>query len=1283
ISLFQIFKRKRSIFWLLTIGLATFFIFGSLNLELEQNIARILPSKSGLAKTQDVFLKSAAFDKLIINVYSEDSLSEDPSLQLMEYSDQLTSRLQSDSIAKKYIKEIKHRLPDNITQKTYEIFNRNLPVFLDDEDYRKIDSSIEKKAIVSRLQGSLKMLSTPAGSAMRNYFLADPLFFTTIPLQKLSKSQAVENYGIQDGYVMSPDKKNLLIILKPNVPANDINSNAALIERIDLAIADLAKTQNANVKAEYFGGCAVAVCNAKQIQQDIYLTMCIALTLMTLLIWGYFRSWSLPFVILVPVAFGMLFAAASIWLFKTSISAISMGAGAIIIGISINYSLHFLTHYKHTGSIKKTLEDISLPLIIGNISTIGAFFSLTLIDSEVLKDFGLFSALSLLGGGIFTLILLPQLVKETDKHELQTGWLAETLEKIGNIQFEKSKILVALGIILTIFLGFFYNKVKFQSDLSSLNYMTPKLKIAEEHLSKQNSGTTKNIFVLYTGHNLQEVLQASEKGSRIVNQLEDQKLVNFHTSTEFLLPSDSLQKLRISLWKNFWTKEKINLFSTNFEEAATETGLKPEAFKDFFSFLSTEQNYLSEPDKSFLLNTFLTDLISTDKDFVSVITNLKVPKIHSGKVNHQLSIQNPDAVVLDKQYAANKLMDVVKDNFNQILAYSSILIFSILLLSYGRIELALITFIPMLISWVWILGFMALFDIEFNIVNIIISTFIFGLGDDFSIFIMEGLQSEYSAGKKNLASYKTAIFLSMLTTLIGVGVLIFAQHPALKSIAIISVLGILCVMLVGYLFIPLLFRILITQRIEKNLPPLTLFGITRSLFAFLYYLLGCVILTITGVMAFKVLRINNKKVKYYYHCILMLMARSLIYIMYMVKKQILNPGKEDFKKPGVIVANHQSFLDILSILMLYPKLIFFTNNWVWNSPFFGKMVQMADFYSVDDGIENSLELVKRKVDEGFSVVIFPEGGRSEDGSIKRFHKGAFFLAKTLQLDILPIVLHGTGAAMQKSDFLLTKAILTIKILPRIKFEETQLESYQDISKNCSKLIKQEYQLLNTPDFYYFRLVQNYIYKGPVIEWYMRIKVALEKNYTIFNDHIPTQGKIYDLGCGYGFMSHMLNWVSPARSITGIDYDKDKIEVADHVAIHRNKQVTFYSDDVSTFELENCDGIILADVLHYLSSEQQKSLLKNCHSSLNPGGVMLLRDGDSGQKKDHKKTVLTEFFSTRFLSFNKTNVEELEFLNFQSIQEFIQGLGHVSIETIEKSKNTSNTILKITKLPIPV
>jgi len=66
---------------------------------------------------------------------------------------------------------------------------------------------------------------------------------------------------------------------------------------------------------------------------------------------------------------------------------------------------------------------------------------------------------------------------------------------------------------------------------------------------------------------------------------------------------------------------------------------------------------------------------------------------------------------------------------------------------YGRIELALFTFIPMVISWIWILGIAAIFDIKFNFVNIIIATFIFGLGDDFSIFVTDGLLHKYKYKK--------------------------------------------------------------------------------------------------------------------------------------------------------------------------------------------------------------------------------------------------------------------------------------------------------------------------------------------------------------------------------------------------------------------------------------------------------------------------------------------------------------------------------------------------------
>ena len=62
----------------------------------------------------------------------------------------------------------------------------------------------------------------------------------------------------------------------------------------------------------------------------------------------------------------------------------------------------------------------------------------------------------------------------------------------------------------------------------------------------------------------------------------------------------------------------------------------------------------------------------------------------------------------------------------------------------------------MAVSWLWILGLMELLDIQFNIVNIILATFIFGQGDDYTIFITEGLVYEHAYGRKLLARTRAA-----------------------------------------------------------------------------------------------------------------------------------------------------------------------------------------------------------------------------------------------------------------------------------------------------------------------------------------------------------------------------------------------------------------------------------------------------------------------------------------------------------------------------------------------
>lgn len=550
--------------------------------------------------------------------------------------------------------------------------------------------------------------------------------------------------------------------------------------------------------------------------------------------------------------------------------------------------------------------------------------------------------------------------------------------------------------------------------------------------------------------------------------------------------------------------------------------------------------------------------------------------------------------------------------------------------------------------------------------------------------MMDGLLQEYRTGKKTLSSFKSSIFLSAITTILGLGVLIFAQHPSLKSIALISIIGIGTVVLISQVMIPFLFNWLITGRVRKGFAPWTFKGWVLSVFSFTYFATGSFLLTAIGTVLIRWNPFNKEKGKLLYHRILSAYTHSVLYIMRNVKKRIINPLNEQLEKPAVIISNHQSFLDILVSTMLHPKVILLTNQWVWRSPVFGAVVRLADYYPVADGAEGAIEKLRERVAAGYSIVVYPEGTRSPDPAIKRFHKGAFYIAEQLGLDILPMVIHGTAYTMTKGDFLLKDGTVSVKYLPRITQNDRSWgDNYSARTKSISRYFKQQYELLRAetevPKYFREQLKYNYIYKGPVLEWYMRVKTKMENNYELFHELLPKEGRILDIGCGYGFMDYMLAWTAPGRNITGIDYDEDKIATAAH-CFKKAEQLQFIHGDISATPFEEYDAFILSDVLHYLPADEQETLLQQCLTRLAPGGVIVVRDGDSDRAQRHEGTKFTEFMSTKVIGFNKTKDQQLSFFSAAHVRSLVHKYGAVA-EEIDNTRYTSNVIFVIKKLPL--
>jgi 1-acyl-sn-glycerol-3-phosphate acyltransferase len=153
-----------------------------------------------------------------------------------------------------------------------------------------------------------------------------------------------------------------------------------------------------------------------------------------------------------------------------------------------------------------------------------------------------------------------------------------------------------------------------------------------------------------------------------------------------------------------------------------------------------------------------------------------------------------------------------------------------------------------------------------------------------------------------------------------------------------------------------------------------------------------------------------------------------------VRYTVENEG-EDFTKPAVIICNHQSHLDLMVMLSQTRNLVILTNDWVWNSPFFGIVLRNAEYYPVSMGIDTILPKLQSLVERGYSIVVYPEGTRSKDCSIGRFYKGAFHIARFLELDILPMIEYGMGHVLPKTANSLRKGQMLMSIRKRVEFDQ--------------------------------------------------------------------------------------------------------------------------------------------------------------------------------------------------------------------------------------------------------
>ena len=1276
ILVYRFFNSHKGVFYFLLVLLAVAIIFLSQKIRFEEDIARTL-NKKGTDDLQGFVLKNLKLtDKLVVDILLSDSLARPDPEEMIQLGQRLVDSLHS-RFDTAFIRNIVFQTSDSVIVSLMELVNDHLPSFLDEKDYQTIDSLINPGAVARSFEKNLRVLNTPASFFLRKRIQQDPLNISGLALKKMKSIQVDGNFNIVDGCVFSVDMRHLLLFIVPANPSSETSLNTTFIRGMDDIINGMRQGENQQYEIGYFGGVAVAVSNATQLKKDILRSLIIAFVLIFLLIGWYFRSILVPLLGLLPALFGGGLALAVLAVTIGSISAIALGIGSVILGLIVDYTLYLVNLYRKKGAMEAVLKEIALTLILCSLTSAGAFLCLTFLDSGVLSDLGWFAAISVLGAAFFALVVLPHFLPESIVTK-PSAQKPNIIDRIAAIRFEKNIPLIFMLVLVLAVSLFFANRVTFEKEMNTLSFITPQLAKTEATLDKISDYKLKNIYFVTTGTSIEKTLRAKEKLVPAIQSLQKKGIVHAMNDAGPLLQSDSLQRIKIARWNSFWTPEKKARLQQTILNETKKSAFRPGTFEPFFHLLNKKFEPLPANNAELLENPIISDWISITPEKILAPLILRVTNENKPLVYSWFS-SDPNIILFDKQNLTEQFVESVKHDFDLLVKLTMIFVTLLLIVSFGRLGLGLISAIPMYASWIITLGFMGITGIRFNIFNIIISSFIFGLGVDYSILIMRGLQHRYKTGQSDLKTYKVSVILSSATTIFGVGALFFARHPALHSIALISTVGISLVVILSFVVLPLIFDGIILSWDRRRFP-VTLRILVKTLVTWGNIVLIAGIMMVFGTIINLLFFIKQKKKEMVFHTLFSWLTRAYIAFTFAFDRKTIKPSGEDFSTPAIIISNHQSLIETPAFLRLYPKILILTKTWVYRSPIFGPIARLANFFNVDQGVENLLAPLRKKVEEGYSILIFPEAHRSSDQKIQRFHRGAFYLAEKLQIDILPVLVFGSGEFLAKGAFWGKPNSFRMKILPRIKPDDRSFgATYQERARLLRRFYIANYESFKAEEgnaHYYRRLLAlNYVLKGPILEWYMRVKMKLEDNYEIYNERMPRNGHILDLGCGYGFIAYMLMFTGENRYLTGVDHDEDKIAIATN-CFSKNDRIRFFSADVTQYAITPHDGFLLNDLLHYLDPQDQETLLRSCFSNLNPGGTILIREANTELKQRHKKSVLTELFSTRS-GFNKTKnpAHPLFFLSAKTLRTLAESCG-MNMEIIDNKKVTSNNLFVI-------
>jgi len=762
---------------LLLLALAT--LWNLSQLKVEESIASMLPDGKSRVASDFQLLQQAPFArKIVIHLRATDAIE---TTELLAATDRLRDALPAALFT--------HPLSGPGEMRTSPMFKElgvYLPSLVDSDDLLQIAEQLTAERIDQSIATDLAQLMQPQGVVLKDKIRRDPLGLERFAQQKLRYINPLPGVRLVQGHFLSRDGQSSLILADTPVLITDSAGARELLDAFALAREHLPE----GISADLISGHPYTLANAEVIQSDIRLVLSVSGIGILLLFALFLRRVRAVAVYLLPLfSIAIALLVSSLWFGQ--LSGITVGFGAVLLGITIDFGLHVYFALLHgNNSRAELLQAVSKPVLFGGLTTLAAFSMLLLSALPGQRQLAVFAMAGVVAAILLALLILPHFIgKESPVNTLsRQGFKRHIYDVLPKLRW----LVLLLWLFVVLLSASQAPKLKINGELRQLSYIPVELRQAEERLSEVWGNMRGRALVFTGGTDLQTALQRNDQVWELLGRhnIQDEAV-----SLAPLLSSTQTQQQRAEDWVSFWQQHRATTQS-HILQSASKYGFSKDAFAEFFKTLDhpPEQIDIDRLEQWGLKGLLENLLLKEGADYQLLTLLPDRPEVIS-RLEGELT-ELPGVTLVSQSRFGRQLSHEISSDFNRFILYAGVAVLALLLLLFRRLKEVLLALLPVLTGLLVMFGGMGWLGLEMNLFNVVASILIIGLGVDYGIFMVcHGEQAQ------NLASSR-AVLVSGLTTLVGFGALVLARHPAMYSIGLTVLLGISAAVPTAVLVIP-------------------------------------------------------------------------------------------------------------------------------------------------------------------------------------------------------------------------------------------------------------------------------------------------------------------------------------------------------------------------------------------------------------------------------------------------------------------------------------------------